>query len=1803
MKKTQIVFLTVVVLLSAVRLRAGIDPINARGFSPNKVYAFNGIDAVNTFNGNLTLNIPLGQEYQVGDGLRYQLHLTYNSTIWDQEEINLITAVPWGGYIDPMQSVAGPNSFIESVPGRFFNAGIGWHVTFGELRRAEMESNQWRYSYVSPDGASHFFYDQLHWGDHNVDPKVSYTRDGSYIRMTRSDDGSTRTVELPDGTKNLFVCAQRCGDTFYKEFELREIRDARGNVLTFTYTTDADGSHRTWKLTESNNPTRYHELTFERSWLQYAQSGRQNEWRLQKVDLAGFPDAQGTVRRAVYEFQYTKGRLHREGSQTIFWSTYNPDKSYVPWIRENSVDDFSIEVDLLTRVKTPESTVVWEFAYYKNGEGDPLQYKTTQDSTGRHPWSDISGRLSKVTLPTKGTIAYEYRRRPFPKRNCNESEPGPGIPSPPAKGHFTHNIGIWKRSEGTATTYYLSWPREPFVDPQDPCKTAKDFMAAVIDPMGATNISYYSIALNEEEENSWKTYEYGMPFTRASSVDGLFLSKQVFQCPADYMADPAPNSPLTYADSRTRAKAILAEPPEGPACGAPRRSTYVQYEYSEVVCNGDYSGPDCIQSNQRVRKERTVFHDDVENAAATYTQTDYDDFDGLSRFRFAKTSGTFAAANFASDVPNDTATRFSDYNPPGGVIADNQPWLVNTLDDEIVFDHQNAAQSRVLYQYDPTGVLLARRTLADPTKLPGATTYKLSSNDLLVKYERTVSGDAIRLTERYYGGDKHATSGGTDLGTAGVSDNGSALEQYQMFRTTQYGAEVSSEYRTASGTRFLLIAANTVDPNTGLVSATADASGLTTTMNYDLLGRITKIAPGEQDSIGYRYPFTGSTAQVEITRPARVQTTDAAKYEILLQYDGFGRIINEQRLLPSGDKSEKQITYWPNGLKYLESTVRKAGTIKLADPIWTTYMDYDAFGRVGKIKRPDTPTADDATVITDFAYFGIRKTKVVERVGSYRASSGSVRKSDVTTWSHLDQYGRLVKVVEESGANAKLPGEEPQFATSPTRYDYDAAGHLVKVTQGEPSGAKQIRSFFYDKRGLLTSETLPEVTPAINYSEFDAMGQYRRRIYGAVAATALNYERDRASRLTAVNLQNGVTLKSYLYHDDNADRCNRQGRMAGKLEEASRFNWVPDPNKIGDRRPIRVTQYYSYDAKGEVQSLTTSASGRYESAPAPWQVSFETGYTYDELANVKSITYPSCAGCTGIAPAPPSRTQTYVYSNGSVTQVPGFATSVSYHPNGLIHMVAHAGSKTVTDVTEISSNDLARPHAMYTTGATINWNPDSASRAFRYDGADNIIGIGADSFVYDGAKRLTEGCVGQRKQAFSYDIWGNLTTIKSYANCTATTPLTTLSLQPSAATNRLPESSKIHYSNTGNLLQLNNDLYEYDEFNMMSHAHSQIVNASSPGLGKIFLYDADDERVAVIDYRVPPDDPADADSTWRTRWTWSIRGASHKVLRDFEQTRPEGALDGPWSWGGDYIYFGERLLATVDVSGTRRLHTDHLGTPRLVTNDAGETLALHTYFPFGEEISAPDTDPDRMRFTGHERDNNDTRPNAQDGDLDYMHARYYTPAMGRFLSVDPIIGKTDHPQSWNRYSYVNNNPLGFNDPTGMARSGAESTEQERQRAAAAEAKRRQMKEARQTSASQQVEGLQGGGMNPSGKAELHSKAPLLNPRTGRPMTVNEDAPEDIANFVDGFAQGIQGRPIGRAVLSMVGLRDDEMKRKESLIDQDGNAHVVGEGVGITTLFVVAPHAQLKPPPPAAAVITTGEDGRLVIQVGKWINKP
>jgi len=121
-----------------------------------------------------------------------------------------------------------------------------------------------------------------------------------------------------------------------------------------------------------------------------------------------------------------------------------------------------------------------------------------------------------------------------------------------------------------------------------------------------------------------------------------------------------------------------------------------------------------------------------------------------------------------------------------------------------------------------------------------------------------------------------------------------------------------------------------------------------------------------------------------------------------------------------------------------------------------------------------------------------------------------------------------------------------------------------------------------------------------------------------------------------------------------------------------------------------------------------------------------------------------------------------------------------------------------------------------------------------------------------------------------------------------------------------------------------------------------------------------------------------------------------------------------------YYFVGGQRIAMRKAGVVYYLHGDHLGSASLATDAGGAKMSEMRYTPFGETRFG-DAPTDR-RFTGQ-------REEAGIGLYDYG-ARFYLVSVGRFVSSDTIIPDLAKPQSLNRYSYVNNNPLKYIDPTG-----------------------------------------------------------------------------------------------------------------------------------------------------------------------------
>jgi len=144
---------------------------------------------------------------------------------------------------------------------------------------------------------------------------------------------------------------------------------------------------------------------------------------------------------------------------------------------------------------------------------------------------------------------------------------------------------------------------------------------------------------------------------------------------------------------------------------------------------------------------------------------------------------------------------------------------------------------------------------------------------------------------------------------------------------------------------------------------------------------------------------------------------------------------------------------------------------------------------------------------------------------------------------------------------------------------------------------------------------------------------------------------------------------------------------------------------------------------------------------------------------------------------------------------------------------------------------------------------------------------------------------------------------------------------------------------------------------------------------------------------------------------------------------------------------GVALETYIPRTGSRTLeflHRDHLGSVELITDHNGDMVKKFSYDPWGQRrdyiflsmasFNVIDSALDyaledfRRGFTGHEH--------IDEAGLIHMNGRVYDPRLGRFLSADPFVKTTESLQSFNRYTYVSNNPLNATDPSGYVEESA-----------------------------------------------------------------------------------------------------------------------------------------------------------------------
>ena len=122
-----------------------------------------------------------------------------------------------------------------------------------------------------------------------------------------------------------------------------------------------------------------------------------------------------------------------------------------------------------------------------------------------------------------------------------------------------------------------------------------------------------------------------------------------------------------------------------------------------------------------------------------------------------------------------------------------------------------------------------------------------------------------------------------------------------------------------------------------------------------------------------------------------------------------------------------------------------------------------------------------------------------------------------------------------------------------------------------------------------------------------------------------------------------------------------------------------------------------------------------------------------------------------------------------------------------------------------------------------------------------------------------------------------------------------------------------------------------------------------------------------------------------------------------------------------YYQVNDQTVAQKNPDGSKNYFlTDNLGSASVLTNQSGAVVENSTYYPYGQ-IRSGGTQS-KYLYTGQEND--------PETNLDYYNSRYYNPSNMHFTQPDTVLPNVYDPQSLNRYSYVENNPLTYSDPSG-----------------------------------------------------------------------------------------------------------------------------------------------------------------------------
>ncbi len=1014
-------------------------------------------------------------------------------------------------------------------------------------------------------------------------------------------------------------------------------------------------------------------------------------------------------------------------------------------------------------------------------------------------------------------------------------------------------------------------------------------------------------------------------------------------------------------------------------------------------CSGypDYSNDETIPATYQFwseaasmdgRRTKTVFNGvkqrvQVENKAANNEKqvTKYSEFDTKYKFRPKKTeTSEYAGSGFLVR----TLYTYTTYNDWGGISSATMPLTLQQYNDANVrakyttnYYYENSTYkyylTRTQWYQSETKSLSETYSYNASGRVSGSTNAKGETTSYAYTLNTNNSVTEVSVTKPLGGGK-----------TAQVKT------VYGSETSYAYPKEVILYYTNDQGTYTSTKTTYTYDMLLGLVTSETDNENKTASYTYDSLGRVTQIQyPGFSNINGNNYSVRQTYEYVEGYNNDYIEgnytgiygtAVNACTHYTNLTYPTTN-LYNQSSSLYDAYGSLRQERLW-EGTRYITRSKYTYDNLQRV----RTYTDaanntisqsYDAWGQANEVT--------DASGNLYVSNYDVTSNKVVSffvaaaNIASYRANTASNTYKENYIEVYLDQFGRT--------SERRVYQNWPALSgTLSELYRYDITGNLTGYTDPKRNLNEDgvTASYTYDEldRLLRVKDALNQIT-VVGY---DALGN--------VISVGLKE-----------NAQSTVSIPLYTKAYDELGSLRTKTDPSAQVTGYS-YNSLGLGTKTVDRNGSTLTA--AYDGLNRLMTATQTSQDGTKSIGYRYNYSNPFGfdeekmylngsatpatnnqYAYDAFGR---IVWKGVSGNGYLSSALASQ-----YDNaGRLTGVGALAQNNSFfsqykYTNDRLTKVQTNGSQTV------SASDA--------DNATYEYYPDGKLKKITYPKLNDGTYLTSE-YLYNTLGRLTSltnkrGSTVLSRFTYTYDENGNITSVNDGQTTRSYTydKLNRLvSIMPQAGSGIV---------------------YTYD---LRGNRKTEINSQTGIDIVDIaYSYDMDNKLASVTKGTATTTMAYYADGMRAKKTTAS--GTTHYIYNLAGKMIAEA--NGTATVTANYVWGPDRALVKKVTGGGEYyyLYNGHGDVIQIVDRN-GNIVNNYKYDEWGNIEESNETISNPFKYAGEVYD--------EETGLYYLRARYYDPALGRFINEDTYEGQINNPLTLNLYTYCFNNPPKYVDSTG-----------------------------------------------------------------------------------------------------------------------------------------------------------------------------